>query len=370
MGVLLIASRVERSVIIWGEGSVSFMALAAMNFLDGKKRVDDNRAKVGLKRRARRRPRRHERLNSFSFGSALISEDDMFDDLGWLYSSKKREPSGNYRGKEGDAVGSLVALRRVHDFAGIVIDVAQTSLCSPLTEKVTRPYGVDQSTWFDDFKASVERCIEIDKYVTLFLQQRKLEIPIMWLRSGLVAVASGSKLDEKQAQKDVERDAVCINGCCFRGSNHGYLGVIDGIKDAVSSCLGALYDEAPHDRVEEFAKVLLSVSNRTNSGGDTYDVVDRLVKHPDFSIIVPDSSSANPIEIEISCGKVPGSSSWGILASVCAPTCYSVRNSLDAETVLFRLRAEFRRDIAFALYPSTRVIEFDEGGHITLHFEP
>ncbi len=65
---------------------------------------------------------------------------------------------------------------------------------------------------------------------------------------------------------------------------------------------------------------ILHYANRTQSGGDAYEAVMRLVGCPTVVLIVADSELAPPVTITIGVGNHGGY--WGCGASVSAPTVY------------------------------------------------
>jgi hypothetical protein len=162
----------------------------------------------------------------------------------------------------------------------------------------------------------------------------RLSVPVFWLdqvaqretNEGRVAV------DTYQDGKDIARDRVQINGTLYKGSEHGYDGILRALTAAVEC---TLHDSLglDSDRMQlgagargwgrdtavvgganvlrlgvgtgeliAFARRVLSACNRTHSGGLSYEALEGLVRHPDLSLLVPDSMQATPLSIQIDAG--------------------------------------------------------------------
>jgi len=55
-------------------------------------------------------------------------------------------------------------------------------------------------------------------------------------------------------------------------------------------------------RLRAFARRVLSLGNRTRSGGDAYEALDRALRHPALALIVPDSGGAEPVRVRVGVG--------------------------------------------------------------------
>ena len=86
-----------------------------------------------------------------------------------------------------------------------------------------------------------------------------------------------------QDVKDIQRDSVCVNGCVLSGSELGY----DSILAAVAHVVGG----------DEMAAKVLSVGNRTFSGGVAFERVLQTFANDGLVIIAPDSAAAESIDI-------------------------------------------------------------------------
>jgi hypothetical protein len=125
----------------------------------------------------------------------------------------------------------------------------------------------------------------------------------------------------KQDIKDVERDAFIVNGCYVKGAS-GYEAVLATVADALLDEDASLGPETAHD----MAIQIIRLANRTQSGGDSYEAVVRLLGCPALVVIVADSELAPPITITIGVGNHGGY--WGCGATVSAATVYRI---LDAD---------------------------------------
>ena len=73
----------------------------------------------------------------------------------------------------------------------------------------------------------------------------------------------------------------------------------ENTKLICSSFICSIREEELH----QFAKELLSAANKTESGGDAYDALELLVRHPSLSYLRPDSEAKlEPMKVEISLG--------------------------------------------------------------------
>jgi hypothetical protein len=158
-----------------------------------------------------------------------------------------------------------------------------------------------------------------------------LSVPVVWLdQAAQRATEARAAVDTYQDGKDISRDRVQINGSLYKGSEHGYNGILEALTAAVEralqDALGFDHDRLrARDRVRgrdvavacgadglrlgvgtgemaAFARRVLSACNRTHSGGLSYEALEGLVRHPDFSLLVPDSMQASPLTIQLDAG--------------------------------------------------------------------
>ncbi|CAM9632423.1 unnamed protein product [Scytosiphon promiscuus] len=244
----------------------------------------------------------------------------------------------------------------------------------------------------------------------------------------------GARKDDReiQAARDVERDMLSVNGVLVKGSE-GYPVVIGKVKrelarltepvagaDAVADARrerggeggrggerggqggseesrgsgssgggrgseqvrrpsrqgeSSILPLRPPRQLQNFSKLILKAANRTESGGLSFDAINRILELcPDACdgsvLVVPDSSKAEPLGISITAGRftekgdtpfgplervgVPelldGLHAFGICAHIEAVTVYSLY-SADMERVHLRLRATFRNSLRLPISP-------------------
>ncbi|KAF4666376.1 hypothetical protein FOL47_004112, partial [Perkinsus chesapeaki] len=135
-------------------------------------------------------------------------------------------------------------------------------------------------------------------------------------------------VDIKQDAKDMKRDTVTVNGVLYEGAHVGY----DGIVSAVQFALPQRVLNA-----ENVARVIISIVNRTNSGGLCFEKVTEVYQQPDAVFIAPCSSVAEPLDIVIT---NEDKSSSGVWALVRAHTQYAVYSEMDHQELL-RVDADF-----------------------------
>lgn len=128
----------------------------------------------------------------------------------------------------------------------------------------------------------------------------------------------------KQDVKDVERDSFIVNGCYVKGAS-GYEVVLTTVADALLDEDASLGPDTAHD----MAIQILRLANRTQSGGDAYEAVVKMLGCPALVVIVADSELAPPINITIGVGNHGGY--WGCGATVAASTVYRI---LDANATV------------------------------------
>lgn len=91
--------------------------------------------------------------------------------------------------------------------------------------------------------------------------------------------------DHVQDLKDIQRDSVCINGETLLGANVGYDNIVKTVEARLPS------------NSEELAKSILSIGNRTFSGGVAFDKVLSVFRSDDVVLVSPVSSDAEPIDV-------------------------------------------------------------------------
>jgi hypothetical protein len=179
----------------------------------------------------------------------------------------------------------------------------------------------------DNLESLAASADSLDAYLFLLMtmlgEARTLEIP---------QHAPVNDADTRvQDAKDIERDQLLINGALVVGSEAGF----DAVVGRLVACLRAIPDvaEISEEACELFSRVLLNAANRTSSGGDMYDVLER-GRPRDFVMLCPDSSSTKPLRIDIGPHAGPfcaqGVWDFGVVAAVEAELTFLVYASDDS----------------------------------------
>ena len=119
-----------------------------------------------------------------------------------------------------------------------------------------------------------------------------------------------------QMAKDIERDVILINNKnLVHGSEFGYDGICKVIKEEInyirqfqctSSTNGDVllpaFEAIDQAVLNNFVGNILFACNRTQSGGDTFDLLNQIFFHSELAILAPDSDNIPPLEILIDCG--------------------------------------------------------------------
>ena len=120
--------------------------------------------------------------------------------------------------------------------------------------------------------------------------QEKLRISEEFLLT--TADANSIFNDDDTGRADVGRPEIS-------GSKNAFQQLIKDTKDFVST-----FAESRECELRDFAQSILSACNKTESGGDAYDALELLVRHPTLSYLKPNSDAALiPISVEISVGS-------------------------------------------------------------------
>jgi hypothetical protein len=204
--------------------------------------------------------------------------------------------------------------------------------------------------------------------------------PIIVYPTASQGAPSSNEKDSRAIQiaRDVERDTFDINGCIMRGSL-GFTVIRDALVDHLVSHSRAVswWSPPPSSQLSDFATLILRAANRTESGGHSFEVIQRIIGRldPDI-IIVPDSAAAEPLKISTSAGyflqrlKQPVSelavhseladmyesagSHWiacGILCKLAATTVYRLYRDDVESPPLGCLRATYFHRITMPLSP-------------------
>merc|ERR1711972_1034440 len=132
--------------------------------------------------------------------------------------------------------------------------------------------------------------------------------------------------------KDINRDALLVNGVAISGARGGYAAAVaalaDGLRAASNDAGGRSWNV---DEEELAAQLLLGTLNRTSSGFIAFEEVLRLFDCPDAAVVAPESAAAKPLEALVIGGVVLGR----------AHTRYSVRRFDGSNAPLVVIDAVF-----------------------------
>ena len=163
-----------------------------------------------------------------------------------------------------------------------------------------------------------------------------------------------------QMAKDIERDVVLINNDrLVHGSEYGYDGICKVIKDEInrvreyqytSSTNGNIllppFESIDPDILDNFVGNIVFACNRTQSGGDTFDLLNQIFFHNELAILAPDSDNIPPLEIIIDCGPYKehpnfrgefGTYCWAVRATVKAKMIFNIcdMSPMDEDTAVW-----------------------------------
>eukprot|EP00944_MAST-04C_sp_MAST-4C-sp1_P013174 g13174.t1 len=150
-----------------------------------------------------------------------------------------------------------------------------------------------------------------------------------------------------QMAKDIERDVLLINNTRLaHGSKHGYKGICDMLREEIERAQRFLYfsttsgkmtlppfEKVDDESVDNFIGNVLFACNRTQSGGDTFDLLNQIFFHEELAILVPDNTNTPPLEVSIDCGPYKehtnfrsefNTYSWAVRAVVKAKMLFSI----------------------------------------------
>ena len=183
---------------------------------------------------------------------------------------------------------------------------------------------------------------------------------------------SSSRVDvdtRHQDAKDIERDAMIVGdhaGAVLFGANIGY----DGAINAIAAEIAELCETERSDRsaILKFARLLLNASNRTTSGGDAFEAIERFVKPGHLVFIAPDST-APLAPLRISCRldtfKTVDGWDWGVCGRTEASTRYLIYelNDVDRLNPIARIEGKCIREFGMPLplpsYDDPRIFRDD-----------
>ncbi|KAF4671237.1 hypothetical protein FOL46_000403, partial [Perkinsus olseni] len=165
----------------------------------------------------------------------------------------------------------------------------------------------------------------VDEYLDVCRENKSRSYPMRAIQGDELPLDL-TDVDVKQDTKDMKRDIITVNGVLYEGAHVGY----DGIVSAVQFALPQRIINA-----ESIARVIISIANRTNSGGLCFEKVAEVYQQPDVVIIGPCSSVAEPLDVVITSDE-----SSGVWAAIRAHTQYAVYSDGDHHELL-RVDADF-----------------------------
>lgn len=121
-----------------------------------------------------------------------------------------------------------------------------------------------------------------------------------------LTLKSIESVETSQIWKDFQRDAISINGEVIRGDDMGTEAMIGSLMRHIMETVEAIRQKYSSFELTEAqallcARDILILTNRTQSGGDSYFCVDSLFcnKSRDLSVLAPMSSNTDPICITV-----------------------------------------------------------------------
>ncbi|CAI5732078.1 unnamed protein product [Peronospora destructor] len=166
-----------------------------------------------------------------------------------------------------------------------------------------------------------------------------------------------------QDAKDIGRDELLVNGERVGGAK-GYDAVVDALQRELELVLarqaGMTPEQTPmavSNALQSVAMAVVHASNRTESGGCSYELLSKfLSKHEMTRVLLrPDSARAAPLEVYLDLGPyleaIPGSDeptwAFGLRVKLVAVTWYLVCDTEDPTTELYEIETTFCNRLAF-----------------------
>ena len=193
--------------------------------------------------------------------------------------------------------------------------------------------------------------------IASYCENLRNSLPKRFKLRDIVSSAFTENDTRHQDAKDIERDAIRVEtevstSFPLFGSNIGY----DGAVKAISDCLSKCSSSGPSDPqgLIKFARVLLNAANRTTSGGDAFEAIERFIRAPQLVFVAPDSSAPlEPLLITCQQGvfKNRYGFDWGVKGKTVATTTYLVydNDDIDRKGPLAKLTATCTREFGLAL---------------------
>lgn len=165
-----------------------------------------------------------------------------------------------------------------------------------------------------------------------------MNIPLSNIRASHAPENTSFEARAKQLKKDLERDRLLLNNQRLIGAAIG----MAGIMSRVSTLLDELLAEKalpllPADIKDTLCYEILFKSSRTHSGALAFHALQNLIDQQTM-MLLPQSSIAPPIKIQISLDTIPSSASthsfsnaeeWGLVAKVSCEFIYMIQRRDD-----------------------------------------
>ena len=145
------------------------------------------------------------------------------------------------------------------------------------------------------------------------------------------AVVPSADTSFKQLKRDIERDCFILNGAYMSGSKLGANAILTSmssfIEDIVQECFN---QSTPKMETAAFCECALRSAARTNSGGNTFQILQRCI-NPTTVMIIPDSKRASPLRIHISIACNVDLKQVGICCTVECSTVFSLCDRVESD---------------------------------------
>ncbi|ETP04874.1 hypothetical protein F441_18435, partial [Phytophthora nicotianae CJ01A1] len=166
-----------------------------------------------------------------------------------------------------------------------------------------------------------------------------------------------------QDAKDIGRDELLINGERVEGTR-GYDAVVDALQHELELVLARQVGKTPEqtpmavsNALQSVAMAVLHASNRTESGGSSYELLAKFLSNHEMNRVLlrPASARASPLEVQMDVGPyletVPGSKeptwAFGLRVKLTAVTWYLVCDAEDPTNELYEIETTFCNRLAF-----------------------
>lgn len=166
-----------------------------------------------------------------------------------------------------------------------------------------------------------------------------------------------------QDAKDIGRDELLINGERVEGTR-GYDAVVDALQRELEQVLACQAGKTPEqtpmavsNALQSVAMAVLHASNRTESGGSSYELLGKFLSNHEMDRVLlrPASARAAPLEVHMDVGPylepVPGSEeptwAFGLRVKLVAVTWYLVCDADDPTKELYEIETTFCNRLAF-----------------------